>query len=125
MYGNKGDDAVYGNGGDDTLYGGTSPEFDIVDADTFVFDNWTVPDWYSSDYEPPATGNDKIADFEVGHDTIRIGQNVNGSDIQSFSDLTISEDADGNAVIELGDENGVTVEGVAPGDLTDADFSFF
>jgi Ca2+-binding RTX toxin-like protein len=87
IYGNKGNDVVYGQGGDDTLYGGTSPEFDITDTDTFVFDNRT-----DADGGQPPTGNDKIADFEVGHDTIRIGQNVNGSDIQSFSDLTISEE---------------------------------
>jgi Ca2+-binding RTX toxin-like protein len=114
VYGNKGDDVVYGNAGDDTLYGGTSPAFDVIDADSFVIEDLTGP-----------SGNDEIADFEVGSDTIRIAQNVNGSGIQSFADLSITQGADGNAVIALGDDNSLTIQGIAPGELSASDFSFF
>jgi Ca2+-binding RTX toxin-like protein len=114
IYGNKDGDTVYGNAGDDTLYGGTSPEFDRVDPDTFVIEDVTGP-----------SGQDTIVDFEVGSDTVRIARNINDSGFDSFADLTVTESADGHAVIELGEDNSLTLKGVAPDALSESDFSFF
>ena len=103
IYGNRGDDRIYGNLGEDTLYGGEG-------VDEFAF--------MSGD------GQDTAADFSDG-DTIALQTNINGSGIQSFSDLEFTETEDGDTVIELGDGNSVTFQGVAPSELSDADFSFF
>ena len=101
IYGNQGDDQIYGNAGTDTLIGGAG-------QDTFAFFG---------------NGTDTVQDFETG-DTIGIQSNVNGTGVEAFEDLEIS-DVGGNAVIDLGDGANVTVEGVAPSDLTAGDFSFF
>ena len=101
IYGNEGDDQIYGNAGTDTLIGGAG-------QDTFAFFG---------------NGTDTVQDFETG-DTIGIQSNVNGTGVEAFEDLEIS-DVGGNAVIDLGDGANVTVEGVAPSDLTAGDFSFF
>jgi Ca2+-binding RTX toxin-like protein len=101
IYGNLGDDQIYGNAGTDTLVGGAG-------QDTFAFFG---------------NGTDTVQDFEAG-DTIGIQSNVNGTGVEAFEDLEISDEG-GNAVIDLGDGASVTVEGVAPSDLTAGDFSFF
>lgn len=102
IYGNAGDDRIYGNKGDDTLVGGDG-------EDEFAFLN--------------GTGQDTVADFGDG-DTIAVQTDIDGSGIASFDDLEIAANADGDAVVDLGDGS-VTLQGVSPGDLAASDFSFF
>ena len=45
--------------------------------------------------------------------------------MQSFADLTITENENGDAVIDLGGDNSLTVQGVSPDALSESDFSFF
>ncbi|MEZ5841816.1 MAG: calcium-binding protein [Hyphomicrobiales bacterium] len=65
-------------------------------------------------------GNDVITDFVSGTDSITIG----GFDgIFSFDDLLLSDDLDGNAVIDLGGGRGtITLLGVSSTDLSADDF---
>jgi Ca2+-binding RTX toxin-like protein len=102
IYGNLGDDRIYGNKGDDTLYGGEG-------ADTFSI---------------LGQGSDTVADFTVGTDTIELATGINDTGIASFADLTITENADGGAVVDLGDKT-LTLQGVSPDELSASDFSFF
>ena len=110
LYGNAGNDTLYGEAGDDTLYGGTGddklhggPGDDLMDggpgADTFVF--------------APGNGDDNIMDFnDVAGD--RIDLVAFNTD---FASLNISNDAEGNTVIDLGDDGGtITLLGVAATD---------
>jgi Ca2+-binding RTX toxin-like protein len=103
IYGNLGDDRIYGNLGNDTLFGGEGD-------DDFAFLG--------------GDGQDTVADFGDG-DTISLRTDINGTGVQSFADLTIEENDAGDAVIDLGGDNSLTVQGVSPGELSESDFSFF
>jgi Ca2+-binding RTX toxin-like protein len=103
IYGNLGDDRIYGNLGNDTLFGGEGD-------DEFAF--------LSGD------GQDTVADFGDG-DTISLRTDINDTGVQSFADLTITENENGDAVIDLGGDNSLTVDGVSPDELSESDFSFF
>jgi hypothetical protein len=103
IYGNLGDDRIYGNLGNDTLVGGEGDdEFAFLGGD----------------------GQDTVADFGDG-DTISLRTDINDTGVQSFADLTITENDTGDAVIDLGGDNSLTVEGVSPDGLSESDFSFF
>ena len=88
---------LYGNLGDDTLHGN-------LGADAFVFTS--------------NGGNDVVADFVGGTDTIQIASNINGLSISSSSDLLtlISSDSGGNAVITLGSQT-ITLTGITEANL--------
>jgi Ca2+-binding RTX toxin-like protein len=103
IYGNLGDDRIYGNLGNDTLFGGEGD-------DDFAFLG--------------GDGQDTVADFGDG-DTISLAADINDTGVQSFADLTITENETGDAVIDLGGDNSLTVEGVSPDGLSESDFSFF
>ena len=114
LYGNTGNDSLNGNLGDDTLYGGQGN--DVISgaagndylagnrgddtltggegADTFVF---------SFD-----GGNNQVADFQVGTDTLALeaGLGVSGG-----------AESGGNTVVTLSDGGTVTVIGVSKTDL--------
>lgn len=97
LQGGNGADSLNGNKGADTLIGGFG-------ADTFVLGaNW---------------GADKIQDFQDGVDRI----DVSNSGASRFSDLTISDGADG-AVITWG-ANTATLKNVAASDLDAGDLFF-
>ena len=107
LYGDLGDDVLYGDYFDDTLIGGQG-------ADTFFF--------FSDE------GVDVIEDFTPGQgDKIGIEVDINGTGVNSFATLLprIVPDGAGGSVILLGDNNQVTVEGVAPGVFTASMFEFF
>lgn len=99
VYGNKGNDTLNGNRGDDQLYGNDG-------LNTFAF---------STD-----GGVDTINDYRFG-DTIRIEKDINSSGIDEFSDLNscVSYDGSGNAVLDLGNGNNVTMIGVDSSSLGD------
>ena len=119
--GGEGDDLLMGGEGDDTLIGGAGEDMLIGgegadtltggdDADTFVFgeDN----------------GADTITDFTVDEDTIDLSAFV---EITQFSDLTIADNSDGNAVIDLSGQGGgtITLTGVSTSDLDGDDFALY
>ncbi len=101
--GGKGEDTIIGGAGDDTLKGGTGD-------DVFVFNT--------------GDGNDLITDFGKGassQDVLQI--DVDGFD--SFADIQAVMTKDkGNTVIDLGDDQSFTLQGVQPWQLTEDDFLF-
>ena len=101
--GGGGDDTITGLGGDDTLTGNEG-------ADTFVFGS--------------GHGDDTITDFTVDTDRIDL---TGLTGITQFSDLTISDDANGNAVIDLSAQGGgsITLTGVSTSELDADDFVFY
>ena len=80
-----------------------------AEADTFVFSN--------------SAGLDTIYKFDVAEDTVDL---VGYAGLASFADLAshLSEDANGNAVITLGADQSITLDGVHASDLTAANFEF-
>ena len=100
LYGNGGNDVIYGNAGDDWMHGG-------ADADTFVFGS--------------GDGNDTLGKFVSGEDIIQLQGGLNNSGIQSGTDaLAALTYSNGNAVLDLGGGNSLTIENVS--NLTAADF---
>ncbi|WPZ35013.1 DUF4347 domain-containing protein [Thalassobaculum sp. OXR-137] len=122
IYGNKGDDRVWGDTGADTLFGGQDADtlsggagddrlFGNLGADVFRFDG--------------ADGADVIHDFSSAEgDMIAIAAHVNGSGVARAADLLngVTTDASGNAVLDLGSGNTVTLIGVGPTGLSASDF---
>ncbi|MEP3114755.1 calcium-binding protein [Nisaea sp.] len=116
IYGNQQNDVVYGGAGSDTLYGGQNDDTleggrgdDVLHGnlggDQFVFRT--------------NSGVDVIYDFVAGTDTIRVANGINGLSVAEPGDLAsrISSDAQGNAVIDFGNGNVVTIDGLSANDL--------
>ena len=116
IYGNQQDDTIVGGDGQDTLFGGQND--DILDGgmgddalhgnlggDQFVFRT--------------DSGVDIIYDFVAGTDSILVATGINGLPISAPGDLAgrISSDAIGNAVIDFGNGNVVTIDGLSADDL--------
>ncbi|NOX73449.1 MAG: hypothetical protein GXP03_07465 [Alphaproteobacteria bacterium] len=98
--GYDGDDVFKMSGGNDTINGGAG-------SDTFIFRGLNF-------------GSDVIEDFsQTDFDQIRI------KGTSAFSDLTIVDDGFGNALVTFtGGTGSITLNGVAFGDLSAADFLF-
>ncbi|SLN69235.1 Ig-like domain-containing protein [Oceanibacterium hippocampi] len=115
LYGNAGDDQLFGGKGNDQLTGGSGNDLlnGGAGADQFIFDS-------------NGTGKDVIEDFETGLDDIVLKANMNGNGIDSGADAlaAISANSDGDAVIDLGNGNHITLLGVDPDDLSASDFIF-
>ena len=101
--GGAGDDTIEGGTTDDTLTGGEG-------ADTFVFGL--------------EHGADTITDFTADTDKIDLSALV---DITDFSQLTIADNTDGDAVIDLSSHGGgsITLTGVSTSDLDADDFVLY
>ncbi|HPE31540.1 MAG TPA: calcium-binding protein, partial [Parvularculaceae bacterium] len=98
LSGGNGIDTLVGGAGDDTLIGGTG-------ADIFLFDH---------------AGDDVVTDFVSSEDLLDFRL---FSDVLSLSDLApASSGAD--TVLTLPGGGTITLEGVAPGDLSESDFNF-
>ena len=100
LYGGKGNDEIDGGRGDDLLFGGKG-------ADIFKFDS--------------RDGDDTIGDFQNGVDRIEFD-----IDRLGFNDLTIQNNANGDAVITWNDPAGssITLTGVDASSLDRSDFIF-
>ncbi len=107
IYGGSGDDRIDGGPGDDRLTGG-------VGADVFRFG-------------PAPTGRDTIADFQtaVRGEVIEFSSGLIPG-VKNFGALQprISEDANQNAVIDLGGGSNITLLGVRKPQLRADDFDF-
>ena len=147
MYGNSvgGDDRVDGGAGDDRVFGDADTGLDHARGGNDIIIGGTGNDILVGDFESLAagfagvggsdrfifgvgSGTDVIKDFEVGKDIIQI---LPGYGFQDFGDLAhrISDDANGNAVIQLRTTwnsviDVITLRGVSSSQLTAADFLF-
>jgi len=106
IYGGSGNDNLYGNANDDHLYGGDG-------ADHFYF--------------AAGGGDDTVGDFSTDDgDMLTIRKKLNGTDIESFDDLSdrLSDTTGGNLLIDLGSGQTVTVIGLTEATATSDNFSF-
>ncbi|WP_348640537.1 hypothetical protein [Nitratireductor sp. XY-223] len=114
LRGGRGEDRLIGGRGDDTLTGGA------WDADTFVFGgnsngHDTITDFGSMNIYDINNGNI----IETDRDKIEIRGGT------TFSDLTITNNAEGDAVITgYADDSSITLEDVSASELTESDFIF-
>jgi len=113
MFGSVGDDYLSGSSGDDELNGGSGNDGlrGGGDADTFIFAG--------------GFGADVVFDFNTGQAGERI--DLTGvTSIISFADLTTNHlsQSSSNAVIDAGNGNTITLNGVDMGSLTEDDFLF-
>lgn len=90
LYGGAGNDLLSGGAGDDTLTGGN-------DADTFAFN--------------AGDGHDTILDFGTGADVVDLDATF-GITSQAALDAIASDDGSGNAVLDLGNGDTITLIGV-------------
>ena len=101
--GGKGEDTIIGGAGDDVLKGGTGD-------DVFIFNT--------------GDGNDLITDFDKGKKSQDILQ-IDVAGFDSFADIEAAMTKDkGNTVIDLGNDQSITLQGVQPWQLTEDDFLF-
>lgn len=109
LVGGSGDDDLSGNGGLDLLIGG---------ADDDVLDGGTDDDVLigGSGFDTYVFGENSGVDAIMGFNTAEDTIDLSGANISSL-DGRVTEDANGNAVIDLGDGNSVTVAGVSAADL--------
>lgn len=123
----EGNDTIFGGGAHDTIIGGVGDQLldgrgstDVIVAgegndtmiggggshvnDTFVFGS--------------GGGRDVVMDFHQG-DVLQIQQNINGLNVTSAADLAsrIGNDGHGNAVLDLGNGDSVTLIGIKPEEL--------
>ena len=120
LKGGNGDDTLDGGWGDDTLIGGRGD--DTLEgswgADRFVFGGKGGHDTIT-DFGATVVYDDTGKVVGWDHDLIVI---TGG---RSFGDLTIRDNADGDAVITgYGADASITLEGVAASELTESDFEF-
>jgi len=98
LTGGTGNDTLFGYGGNDTLFGGAG-------ADKFVFAH--------------GTGQDSIGDFVAGTDKI----DLTAIGFASYQDvINATHDVGGNAVIDLGNGDQLTLTGVTTAQLHSGDF---
>lgn len=113
LYGNADDDFLHGFSGNDVLDGGTGTDRleGGTGRDTFIMRR--------------GYGNDTIIDYSVASAGVFFADKIDLSDfgIASFNDLVLS-DVNGDAYIDLGSGDSITLEGVNSGNLGADDFSF-
>ncbi|MBY6114416.1 M10 family metallopeptidase C-terminal domain-containing protein [Mameliella alba] len=105
LSGGDGDDQIYGGGRADTIDGGAGNDILVGGSgpDQFIFGD--------------SSGQDRVLDFEDGSDVIQLTGGL------SFDDLTVTAETDGLRVALTADPTVfITLEGLAPGDITAADF---
>nr|WP_158309197.1 calcium-binding protein [Pseudovibrio sp. FO-BEG1] len=110
LNGGEGNDSLYGGNDNDTLNGGVGNDRLRGDngADVFRFDGNSF-------------GKDTISDFNVNSDTIQVDENV----FANFEDVLELASNVGNAVvIQLDDDNSITMNGVRTEDLQATNFEF-
>ncbi|EAS66397.1 hypothetical protein VAS14_13809 [Photobacterium angustum S14] len=118
LVGGLGSDILVGGAGDDILWGGDLGGHGDGVKDTFL---WSESDFGTAN--APAT--DKIMDFEVGIDTISLGDSLHAKDIQSLDDLqhrlNITEE-NGSTLIQISNVQdqvvqNILLDGVSNNDL--------
>ena len=131
LSGGAGNDEVRGGFNNDTLYGDADDDFlhgfsgnDILDGGTGTdrLEGGTGRDTFIT---RRGYGNDTIVDYSVASAGVFFADKIDLSDfgIASFHDLVLS-DIDGDAYIDLGGGDSITLEGVNSGNLSADDFSF-
>lgn len=131
IYANLGDDYAHGGGDDDYMHGGAGNDTLLggLGNDTLVGgagnDTLTGGDGADIYQFTNSSGADVIADFNAASDTIRLQSNINDTGVtDAASMLSRVSTVAGNAVIDLGNGNTITLTGVSASALTADDFTF-
>ncbi|WP_417520096.1 Ig-like domain-containing protein, partial [Minwuia sp.] len=103
LFGGNGADTLDGGGGNDAMDGGAG-------NDRFVFGT--------------GDGDDQISGFQAGASTDDVLDFSSDATITGISDLTIGDDGSGNALIEYGTGDTITLLGVDFNNLEGDDFQF-
>ncbi|MCP5361883.1 MAG: calcium-binding protein [Hyphomicrobiales bacterium] len=121
LFGQTGDDSLTGGGGSDTLSGDKGDDTLIGGAGNDSLTGGKGDDFFSF---TDGSGEDVIDDFEAGDDVIQLTKDINGSGILTGDDVLagVTEDLSGNAVVDLGGGNTITLLGVDKDDLSASDF---
>jgi len=126
--GYKGVDTLNGMGGNDTLNGGGQNDVlsggDGNDKLLGELGNDTLTGGAGSDqfwFNMAGFGSDTVTDFANGTDKIRI---TGIAGVDDFSDLSVSTNGSGWAVITLPDGSTITLTGVTAGQVDASDFSW-
>lgn len=122
IVGGSGDDTLTGNLGQDVIAGESGNDYIAGQRDNDTVSGGEGADIFAFFSEG---GADVITDFQKGADKIAIALNINNSGIASFGQLSITADSAGAAVIHLGNDDQVTLSGVAPLSLDASDVIFF
>ena len=119
LYGQSGTDILYGDSGADFLYGGSGRDRLQGDSGSDYLKGGSGHDKFVfTTYD----GNDRIDDFTQDQDLICIDKDTG---YNSFNDLFISDNGDGDAVIDLGNDGSITVTDMHNYEFTADDFKFF
>jgi len=110
LFGDAGNDVLNGGFGKDQLYGGAGNDT-LSGGGTLELDHFIVTS--------TGFGADIVVDFQNGVDKIRV-LGVAGWD--DFSDVSVSSNGSGWAVITFSDGSTITLEGVASGQVDASDF---
>ncbi|MDJ0862830.1 MAG: calcium-binding protein [Gammaproteobacteria bacterium] len=114
VFGGQGADYIHGGAGNDTLYGNKDNDTLIggLGDDKFVFG--------------PDSGKDRIEDYEGAGDALGDEILISSAIMDSDQDVldAVDEDDQGNAVINLGDGNDITLVGVDSDLISGQDFGF-
>jgi len=147
IYGGKGADEIYGNGSNDTIYGGGASVDPLDEADTIyggagddlIFGNGGNDTIYGNEgndtfyggagddmyYFGSGSGVDSVMQFDTpgaaGGDYIAVASGVNGFTTAAALFAAVSF-SNGNAVIDLGSGNSITIAGINSGGLAVDDF---
>lgn len=117
LNGGEGNDKLDGDAGNDRLDGGAGRDVLEGDEGRDILTGGTGNDIFKFDN---GDGKDVITDFGNGADRIRF--DVDGL---NFADLTIKNNAQGDAVITWGDaRSSITLDGVDASALSNSDFIF-
>ncbi|MEM7730808.1 MAG: calcium-binding protein [Pseudomonadota bacterium] len=113
IYAAAGDDTIFAGSGSDSVFGGSGDDLVFLGAGD------SAQDVYSSTAD---NGSDTIFGFEDGMDRL----NLAASGLTSFDRIAarLGEDLSGNVTIDLGNENVLTLVGIARGQLDETDFQF-
>ncbi len=101
VYGGDGNDTIHGGAGNDTIDGGAGDDrmFGDGGADTFIF--------------ATGHGQDRIVDFSAAHDRLELSSGLvegltSGADVLAEYASVVG----GNVVLDFGDGNSITLQGV-------------
>ncbi len=121
LYGGQGDDSLAGNLGNDTLHGGEGADTLSGGAGDDLLIGEAGTDLYRFG---SGDGMDTVSGFSIGEDVIAVAAGLNDTGIASTADLLtrIGADSNGDATLDLGAGNTVTLIGIAPASLSASDF---
>ena len=130
LYGNFGGDSLIGGSGSDTLFGGQNDDTlsGGSSADNLfgnLGDDVLVGGSGADTFSYTGGGNDTITDFDFGDgDRLAIPLNFNGNNITSSSDILalVTSNSSGQAFIDFGDGNSITISNKTSSVFISSDF---